>query len=56
MHAESKGIWIHYIVDGPEGAPWVTFITSIANDLSMWDCQIPELAGAFMSDDFHIQS
>ena len=47
MFAEGNGIRIHYTVAGPEGAPWVTFITGIANDLTMWDGQIPELAGDF---------
>jgi len=32
MNAVGKGIGINYKVDGREGAPWVTFITGIAND------------------------
>ena len=35
MNAESNGIGINYKVDGREGAPWVTFITGIANDTTM---------------------
>lgn len=47
MFAQGNGIRIHYTVEGLEGAPWVTFITGIANDLTMWDGQMPELAGDF---------
>ena len=47
MLAEANGINIHYRIDGREGAPWVTFITGIANDATMWDGQIPALAGDF---------
>ncbi len=47
MFAEANGIRIHYQIDGREGAPWVTFITGIANDLTMWDGQVPALADAF---------
>ncbi len=31
-------------IDGKTG-PWVTFVTGIANDLTMWDGQMPALAG-----------
>ncbi len=47
MHVEANGIKIHYRVDGREGAPWVTFINGIANDTTMWDGQVPELAADF---------
>jgi 3-oxoadipate enol-lactonase len=33
-------------VDG-SGVPWVTFVTGIANDLTMWDGQVPVLARDF---------
>lgn len=36
----------HYRIDGTAG-PWVTFITGIANDISMWDGQVPALEGEF---------
>ena len=36
----------HYRIDGNIG-PWVTLITGIANDLSMWDGQVPALARDF---------
>jgi 3-oxoadipate enol-lactonase len=38
---------IGHRVDGRAGAPWVTFITGIANDLSMWDGQVPALERGF---------
>jgi len=47
MFAESNGIRLHHRIDGREGAPWVTFVTGIANDLTMWDGQVPALADAF---------
>lgn len=37
---------VSYRVEGTRG-PWVTFITGIANDYSMWDTQAPALAGEF---------
>jgi 3-oxoadipate enol-lactonase len=37
---------VSYRTDGTKG-PWVTFITGIANDISMWDSQVPALAGEF---------
>ena len=39
-------IRIHYRIDG-SGAPWVTFVTGIANDLTMWDGQVPALGRDF---------
>ena len=38
-HVDINGIKIEYKVDGKEGAPYVTFITGIANDLTLWDDQ-----------------
>jgi 3-oxoadipate enol-lactonase len=37
---------VSYRVDGTAG-PWVTFVTGIANDYSMWDRQVPALARDF---------
>jgi len=37
---------VSYRVDGKSG-PWVTFVTGIANDYSMWDAQVPPLSGAY---------
>ena len=41
-----SGPRINYRVDGERG-PWVTFITGIANDTTMWDAQVPALARDF---------
>ena len=40
---ESNGININVEIDGPEGAPWVTFITGITNDTTMWDDHVAAL-------------
>jgi 3-oxoadipate enol-lactonase len=37
---------ISHRIDGTRG-PWVTFVTGIANDYSMWDAQVPPLSGEF---------
>ena len=47
MLTQANGIDIHYRIDGREGAPWVTFVTGIANDVTMWDGQIPALEQDF---------
>ena len=49
MYADANGIRVNYQVEGREGAPWVTFVTGIANDTTMWDGQVPVL-----QDDFRI--
>jgi 3-oxoadipate enol-lactonase len=36
----------HYRIDG-RGERWATFVTGIANDLSMWDGQVPALERDF---------
>ena len=41
-----QAIKSHYQVDGNDG-PWVTFVTGIANDLSMWDAQAAVLERDF---------
>src|SRR5262249_58039478 len=38
-----NGIKIEYRFDGKEGAPYITFVTGIANDLTMWDAQVETL-------------
>jgi len=40
---DTNGIKIEYRFDGREGAPYVTFVTGIANDLTMWDAQVQAL-------------
>jgi len=47
MHAVVNGVSLHYRVDGPGGAPWITFINGIANDLTMWDGQVAALERDF---------
>lgn len=42
-----NGISVNTRIDGKDGAPWVTFITGIANDLSMWDAQAAALERDF---------
>jgi 3-oxoadipate enol-lactonase len=37
---------INHRIDGAAG-PWVTFVTGIANDLTLWDGQVPALARDF---------
>jgi 3-oxoadipate enol-lactonase len=44
---EANGINVNYAIDGPEGAPWVTFITGITNDTTMWDDHVPALSENF---------
>ena len=44
---EANGINLSYVVDGPEGAPWVTFVTGITNDTTMWDDHVPTLSRNF---------
>jgi 3-oxoadipate enol-lactonase len=43
MHVQLKDIRVNYRIDGPGDAPWVTLVTGIANDLSMWDGQLAAL-------------
>lgn len=47
MFVQANGIRMHYIVDGPVGAPWVTFVTGIANDTTLWAGQAAALADRF---------
>ena len=37
------GIAVNHKVSGCEGAPWVTLVTGIANDYTMWDAQMSAL-------------
>ena len=47
MRVQANGIGINYQIDGTERAPWLIFSNSLATDLTMWDAQARELAGAF---------
>jgi len=42
-----KGIDVEFRLDGRDELPWVTFVTGIANDLSMWDAQAAALERDF---------
>mgnify|MGYP000333176037 CR=1 FL=1 len=44
MQVEANGISVNCVIDGPDGAPWVTFVTGITNDTAMWDDHIPALS------------
>ena len=45
--ARANGIEISYEIDGPEGAPWVTFITGLTNDTTMWDLHVRAIADRY---------
>ena len=45
----ANGISFNYRIDGPEGAPWITFGNSLATNLSMWDEQ-----AALLSSDWRV--
>jgi 3-oxoadipate enol-lactonase len=45
MQVQVNDIRVNYRIDGPGRAPWLTLVTGIANDLSMWDGQLPALTG-----------
>lgn len=47
MKIASNGITLHYLIEGREGAPWVTFSHSLACDLRMWEGQVEALGREF---------
>lgn len=49
MMLEANGIMMHYALDGDASKPWLTMVTGITNDTTMWDGQIDTL-----KNDFHI--
>jgi 3-oxoadipate enol-lactonase len=40
MKIAVNGTHINYVIDGPEGAPWVTMSNSLATTHRMWDPQM----------------
>src|SRR5215216_237072 len=42
-----NGIAVNHKVSGREGSPWVTLVTGIANDWTMWNAQMPALEPRF---------
>ena len=47
MRIRANDIDFHYMVDGPEGAPWVVFSNSLATTVAMWDEQAAALKGKY---------
>jgi 3-oxoadipate enol-lactonase len=47
VFAQANGIRIHYTIDGPADAPWVSFVTGVANDTSLWAGQARALSDRF---------
>ncbi|MBT6361671.1 MAG: alpha/beta fold hydrolase [Rhodospirillaceae bacterium] len=45
----ANGIRFNVVIEGPEGAPWITFSNSHATDLTIWDQQ-----AALLSDRFRV--
>jgi 3-oxoadipate enol-lactonase len=39
-----NGARLNCVIDGVEDKPWITFVTGIANDHTLWDAQIPALS------------
>jgi 3-oxoadipate enol-lactonase len=44
-----QGLKVNTRIDGKSAAPWVTLVTGIANDVTMWEAQMPAL-----TRDFHV--
>lgn len=49
MQAKINGFDLNYVVEGAEGAPWITFSHALANNLTLWDDIVAELR-----DDYRI--
>ena len=47
MFVQANGIRMHCTVEGPDDAPWVTFVTGIANDTSLFEGQAQALRDHF---------
>ena len=45
----ANGIDFNYEVEGPDGAPWITFSNSLATNVTMWDGQ-----AALLSDNWRV--
>jgi 3-oxoadipate enol-lactonase len=44
---EVDGARLHYLVEGPEGAPAIAFLNSLGTDLRLWDPQVDALRSRF---------
>ena len=49
MKVTANGVSFNCEIDGPEGAPWITFSNSLCTNVSMWDEQV-----AALKDDFRL--
>ncbi len=47
MKVTANGVSFNCEINGPEGAPWITFSNSLATNVSMWDDQVAALEGEF---------
>ena len=47
MMVEANGIRMHYVIDGNASKPWLTMVTGITNDTTMWDGQMDTLKNDF---------
>lgn len=47
MMIQTAGADLNVLVDGPEGAPVITFSNSLMTDTRLWEPQVRELAGEF---------
>ena len=44
MRVTANSVSFNCEIDGPEGAPWITFSNSLCTNVSMWDDQVAALA------------
>ena len=47
MRVTANGVSFNCEIDGPEGAPWITFSNSLCTNVSMWDDQVAALDGDY---------
>jgi len=47
MRIKANGIDFNYVIDGPEGAPWLVFSNSLATTVAMWDEQAAALKSRY---------
>ncbi|MFK3664136.1 alpha/beta fold hydrolase [Ochrobactrum teleogrylli] len=47
MTIHVNGVRLNYEIDGPEGAPWVTFAHALGNSLRLWDDVVAALKGRY---------
>lgn len=44
MHIDVNGIRVHYELSGPDDAPWLVCLHSLATDIGVWDGQVAALS------------